>query len=358
MLGKLNAQVSNALGSISASVDNHEAKVVTARAPASAYLTLNSRDRLFNASPTQTSVTYQPWNNFILQKAEAIIPTFARRLAITEVRFPWFIPNITKNNSQFGLILATAPAPTVLRIKIPGDEFYTPTELAAAINAAIATAANLLPPGTAPTCVYGNGQFIFARGSVPGTAFALVALNDQPVGLGPITANNIITSSLAYETSPNLLTTIGMPFEYLTLSLAAPVFLPAAVGGNYSLGLYTEFVDIVSDRLMRFADARDGGSGQLARTSNVMRLYLADEVSLTTLDASGEIVPVGSRPFIIHRQFATPKQVQWDSKSFVGDLDLQVYDQYGAPVYLQFNAAAGRPYSYPDYQITLLASEN
>ena len=347
--------IQNVMGAISATVDDHASKVVTARQPASAYVTLNSRDRYFDSSPTQTRAVFQPWNNFILQKAEALIPGYSRRIAITEVRFPWSIPNITLDNCQFGIILDDG-VPTSRTIDILPDVFYTPTQLATAISASINTilTAAGVAPGDIPTCAYSNGCFEFLPGA-NNTDFALVAVTPN-VGAIPL-PQTTITSSLDYLNAPNLLATLAMSFELLTTNLAAPSFA-LDYRSNLSFGLYTDYVDIVSQKLMRFADARDSSSGNLAQTSTVMRLYLADEVSLTTTDMSGNPVPPGCAPFVIHRQFQTPKQVLCDPDSFVGDLDISVYDMFGRLVYLKQDLALNRPFSYPEFQITLLASED
>jgi len=349
----------NVMGSISASVDNYESKVVTARQPSSAYVTLSSRDRYFNASPTQTQAVFQPWNNFILQKAEALVPTYTKRLAITEVRFPWFIPNITRNNNLFGMIIDSA-TPKLLRIDFGIEGFYTPTLMAVKITELInaAAVAASVAAGDIPTLDYLSGQFSFVGGA-NNTPFAIVALKPSPSPLGGgFIQSQVITDSLTYLNAPNLLSTIGMPFEYLTINIVTPLIHTVILIGDYSLGLYTEYVDITSEKLMRFADARDAGSGSLLQTSAICRLYLADEVSLSTLDSEGNPVPAGSAPFVIHRQFKNPKQVLCSPDSFIGDLDIQVFDQFGKLVYVPKNFELNRVYSYPDFQITMLASEN
>ena len=354
MLGRTTkTTLQNVMGSISASVDNHESKVVTARQPSSAYVTLSSRDRYFNASPTQRQAVFQPWNSFILQKAEALIPSYTRRLAITEVRFPWSIPNITENNAQFVMILNDAEQTTRI-ITIDSDVFLTPAQIVVALNEAIVDAFDGIT--TVPLVSYKNGGFIFLA---DGVNFALVPilLIESADPEFPINQSFVVSSSLNFLNAPNLLSTLGVPFDTLTTILSAPVFQSVLIC-NSSLGLYTDYVDITSEKLMRFADARDAGSGSLLQTSTICRLYLADEVSLTTLDTGGQPVPVGCAPFVIHRQFKTPKQVLCSPDSFVGDLDIQVYDMFGKLVYLKQGSSTPRPLSYPDFQITMLASEN
>ncbi len=351
-----NKQIGGLVSHINTIVDEKPADVTIMRQPASGYLVLNSRDRYVNASPSQTEATYQPWNDFVLQKAQSIIPTFAKRIGVSEVRFPWLIPNINARNSRFLIQLNLGGAPT-LDIRLD-EGFYTPGQLVTALNDAIAAQGIILgiAAGDLPVVVYSAGRFIISAG-VNGTTFALYAVSRPAGPLGNPYAS-VITNSLAYNNAANLLLTLGIPFEYLSTVQAAPV-LRAVVGGDYSLGLYTEYVDIISEKLMRFTDARDGGSGDKTKTSVVCRLYLADEVSLPKTDASGSPVFPGQIPVVIHRQFASPKMVQWSPQSFVGDLDLQVYDMFGELVYQPTSAInPSRLVPYPDYQITMLASEN
>lgn len=351
MLGQSVAQVQNAMGSINAYVDNHDGKVVTSRQPASGYLTLNSRDRYVNASPTQQAPNVQPWNNFVLQKAEAIIPTYARRLAITEVRLPWYIPNITLRNNRISLVLnnggTAVELPNIPVSNIP--VFFTPTEIATQLNFNMNAVAVLagLPGGSAPTIQWQplEGLFNIVSGTLP-YSFR------PPPGTTYQVSPGVNAVSTNYYTLPSLAQTLGVPISFISPN-TVPVYRPTSTveALNTTTCLYTDYIDIVSDKLMRFTDARDGGSANKTKTSVVMRLYLADEASLQNVDGSGNPIIVGTAPFLIHRQFATPKQVQWDSKSMVGDLDIQVFDMFGDLVYVG-------PSSYPDFQITVLVSEN
>jgi hypothetical protein len=63
----------------------------------------------------------------------------------------------------------------------------------------------------------------------------------------------------------------------------------------------------------------------------------------------------GSRPFQIHRQYANPKYLKQNPNQMIDWVDIQVVDEYGDLVYIP-DPTTGR--SYPDFQITLLASEN
>jgi hypothetical protein len=335
--------------SISAIVRENPMDVITLRKAASGYLLLNSRDRYVNADPKQKSYINQPWNNFLLQKAQALIPSYAKRIEVTEVRFPWYIPNITFANNKMVIAVNDSGTWYSLDIQLTPMVFYTPTQIATEINAAISATATLegLNPLNCPTFTWTAAESAF---TVTGGS----GISDYPYAfIAPSTAvYNLPGGGLGissnYATLPSLLLTLGVPITQLTaegntFNSISPLVINT-LGATQCL--YTDYVDIVSDKLMRFSDTRDGGTGTQVPNTVIARLYLADEISVGTTQ------PLGTTgPLLIHRQFASPKSIQWDPKSFVSELDIRVVDQYGRLVDVP-------SYGYPEFQITLLASEN
>ena len=304
-----------------------------------ALFVLSSRDRFQNASVSYASnnVAYNasPWNDFRLQKPAALMNAFAKRISVTELNFPWNIPNIVEDNNEFW-IRRTDNA-TIFNIGIaPG--FYLPSEIVTSVNIALAAAGFAAPP---PTLAYDvqTQQYIFDSG------IATEELTLYPAD--PTTTISPVDYSLG---RPSMLYTLGVAYDQLYL--ANPTRF---VRGNPASSLYTEYVDICSTKLSTFAEIQDGSSSNINKTSMICRVYLADEVSVTTVE------PIGTRPFHIHRQFSTPKIFQWDPTAFIDWLDVQVYDMYGnlvpLPQYVAAGAAGVKSGSYPDFQITLLASE-
>jgi hypothetical protein len=235
-----------------------------------------------------------------------------------------------------------------LDIQLTPMVFYTPTQIADEINALIAATATVqgLNPLLCPLFVWtaAESAFTVANASVGAYSYAFIApttavYNLPGGGLG-ISSN--------YATFPSLLLTLGVPISQLTAEGAIYTSISPLVVNTLGATqcLYTDYVDIVSDKLMRFTDTRDGGSGTQISSAVIARLYLADEISVSTTQ------PLGTAgPLLIHRQFVTPKSIQWDPKSFVSELDIRVLDQYGRLVDIP-------SYGYPEFQITLLASEN
>jgi hypothetical protein len=323
--------------------------VVTARSPANGYFVLNSRDRFINADPVQKRIVQQPYNDFLLQKAQALIPSYARRLQVSEVRFPFYIPNIvTGRNDKLSLGVFLGGIWRLFVVELDSG-FYTPSQLATTLNGLILSVYNTYP-GTVPAdCL----TFTYN----PNGYFTITAQDAWVVFAEPNRANyaeNYVTTD--YYALPSLALTLGFDPRDLTSSNTEALYKPlpltlVSVELNPTTCLYTDYVDICSSKLMRFTDASDGGSGNNVPSSLVCRIYVADEASLTTAGS----IP-GYAPFIIHRQFKTPKTIEWNSDSFVADLDIQVQDMYGdlVPIgtFVQDSLSG-----YPDFQLTLLCSE-
>jgi hypothetical protein len=333
---------------VNAIVRENPMNVVTMRKPASGYLMLNSRDRYVNADPKQKSFINQPWNNFLLQKAQALIPSYAKRVEVTEVRFPWYIPNITFANNKMILAVNDGGTWYSLNIQLSPMVFYTPPDLADNINDLISQTATAqgLNPLLCPLFVWtvAESAFTVANASVGAYSYAFIAPSTATYNL----PGGGVGISSNYATLPSLLLTLGVPISQLsaegTTYTAINPLLINTLGATQCL--YTDFIDIISDKLMRFTDSRDGGSGTQVPNSVIARIYLADEISVGTTQPLGTAGPI-----LIHRQFATPKSIQWDPKSFVSELDIRVQDQYGRLVDIP-------SYGYPEFQITMLASED
>lgn len=304
-----------------------EQSTVNARQPASAFLVLDSNDRNdANAklSSTITTADLQDWNNFRLQKPAPLIDGYAKRLAITEVNFPWAIPNITTRNNSFYIDYSGGSYNVVVA---PG--FYTATELVNTINADLS--ANL---ANYPVFSWSSSQ---------------LAMTITPNASLPVSINTISGGTFAqYVFQSNLLKTMGFGFPQFNTVFTSTTPLT----GSTTKLQYTAFVDITSSKLNYNTEVKDGSSAKKNVSDLLIRLYCADETSAINMASIGT---PGSRPFQIHRQFATPKYLKQNPNQMIDWVDIQVFDEYGDLVYIPL-VSSGR--SYPDFQISLLASEN
>jgi hypothetical protein len=307
----------------------HEQSTFNARQPVSAYLVLDSNDRNdanANLNNTITVADLQPWNNFRLQKPAPLMDGYSKRLGITEINFPWSIPNITPRNNSFYIAGAGMPGGAYLVSVAPG--FYTATELVSTINTDLSN--NVVNP---PVLSWSSSQMAFT--------------------LTPDASNNnlqVYTTSggtfSQYVFGANLLKTMGITFPQFNVAFTAAAPL---VGSTTKLQ-YTAFVDIASSKLNYTSEVKDGSSARKNVSDLITRLYCSDETSAINMASIGT---PGSRPFQIHRQYATAKYLKQNPSQMLDWVDIQVFDEYGDLVYIPTDNR-----TYPDFQITLIASEN
>ena len=322
-----------------------DVKTVIARTEATQLLLLNSKNR--NQTSSTGQISNQPWNRFRLERPQALMESFATRIAVTEIRFPWYIPNITTyNNSLWVTAEANLPgAPITTYPVVFPTGFYTPADIVTIFNDTV-NATTMLHP---PVMSYNAGQYRIAQSDI-----TLVG-NFNVYWYNPY-QNLVAPSETAYNTSSSLCQTLGFVFQQVSgVGPSPPLFLSDIIG-NVTETLYTQYVDIVSEKLNYYSHTKDGSSDGATSKSLVCRVFLADEVSL---DSNAGI---GQTPFIIHRQFKTPKNLMWNKESVIDQLDISVIDQYGQLVPLPFihqvNPGFSPQGAYPDFQITLTASEN
>jgi hypothetical protein len=309
--------------------------VITMRKPLSGFFLLDSADRNLTGASTRLSPEAQPWNNFSISKPQPLLDGFAKNLAVTEILFPWAIPNITTRNNIFYIEFANGG---IKQIEI-GVGFYNGTALAQEIQNQIDDLQGVEFQGNAP---YVNVDYNQA-----GRYFSMTVNNENNFTL--YSSENKQFDFLTWTQNASLLKTLG--------------FNPAQQGqqitdaiiGSPTFIRYTNYVDIVSSRLHYDNDIKDGDSSQKTIRDILCRVYCANEVSTFSVDE------VGTAPFLIHRQFMTPKYIKLNPKQFFNAIDIKVFDQYGDLVYTPPTQVEGAdlPYTevYPDFVLTMVSSE-
>jgi len=352
-----------ALEQKSYATDAQAVKTVSARPIATQYLTLNSQDRLqYNlsftnqAAPTSDPrVSRQPWNKFRLQRPQPLMGAFATRIGVSEVRFPYFVPNVNTNNNQIWLgLVDDLDQLTIYQLTLY-PSFFSGTGLADALNSIISGATTFgtyqaidgpnvpINPAFIPIFSFNENtqQMLFTPNPTSG-AFLY--------GYNPANPLN----PLQYYNSPSL--ALLMNFDIVQVSAQVDNFTPLLA--NPTDMCYTNYIDIVSDKLSQYAKSRDGSSDNNFNRSLICRLYITDDISLKQGQGQGQ----QQAPFVIHRQFANPKMIEWNKEAAIDWVDIAVYDQFGNLLPLpSFTLPGGAPAQvgvYPDFQITLLASQD
>ena len=373
---------------------------------ANALMVTSSFDRSIGGTASNSVIT-QPYNNFRVQTLGGnIIQGAINRIRVGEVFFPYQIPTLVqgKNNDiacvVYKVTAGTGAAPSVVVEYLdqffmpPG--YYTATEMATELEVQIdgvfsaiagaptgVIAADVGPDGAiclqntttfsatpgAVNWLFSFLPYVFAN-STSQTKFLELPNFQWTLGFRQLYASYPPRSptwstpaNFSYPLSPTLVPK-GWPQTGGTGGTSLPIFAPgyapnALLGSTYS-GRYTDYIDICSPALCQAQYVRDGNTNQgTVRRDQICRLYIADEISVFTADS------VGTRPFIIHRQFKNAKVMKWTAERSIDAIDILLFDMYGQPVPIPqlppFVAVTGTDYVVNngpgDFAITFLVEE-
>lgn len=321
---------------------------VTQRPASTALLTIDSADRYSSYDQAQALPT-TPYN-FAISKAESLMPGFMTRIGISEVCFPWTIPNINDKTCEIEVDYKLgAAAPVTVSLVLPVG-FYTPHMLAAELQDQISS----VVPGF--TMTYGSFSQV-----IEGTTY----VSDQPIFQYNTNnvANLIAFAPLPYNTAvypyPN--TTIQL-FDLLGFSLVNTITLVDVGIGEYTLCVPFRYIDIVCNQLTNSQAQKDQTSQAIARDM-LARIYIGGAPGVTSTVRCSDVTfcPPGCAPTFVYRNFSTPKQIQWiPNQNIPGFLQFQIYDDQGD---LLDNAIVNQGGDDPlfdatDWSMTMLVTEN
>lgn len=359
------------------SIYNEGEKVEVTRSPADAYLMLDSADRSSSTSQTGQPLSIpqtQPYNNFRLQKPQNMVQGGFTRMQLTEVNFPYAIPNINERTASFWVVTGSL----VAEITLAGYEaFFDGRSLAVTLatpqvgatpasglmntNPIIGTAASgitwevdYLPNSFTHVSIGGGFTMSGYTGSPMSPtpiSFALYPSNPSSVGFGALPSKSML-SLMGYNPLNN--------WSYLTTPSRTKI-------STFAPMTYTSYIDIISNKLTYWANVSDASTRTNSASNIICRLYIASENSSpgavgyyynpdSNFDDKGikyaVEVPAGSQPFLIHRQFVSPKQFRWDGVSAIDWIDIQLLDDVGQPLYFPVDEGI------PDFQITFKCTED
>jgi hypothetical protein len=269
---------------------------------------------------------------------------FFTRVGITEICFPWSIPNINRRTRDIQIEWSGTSSGTATLTLLEG--FYTPANLAAEIQTKVlAIAGNPLPAFTMAYGTLDTPTFLYQTNN-PALAVAFLPMD---------------YSSAVYpfpNTTKQLFHVLG--FSDLNSD-------PSAAGfSGFTFCQATRYVDICCYQLTNNQALKDQTSQTVARDM-LARVYLGDGLipGNTPPDASSpDFCPPGCAPYTIYRNYASPKQIQWiPNQPIPGYLLFQLFDDAGAPLTEilepeQSASSALDQAAYLDWSMTMQVSEN
>lgn len=351
------------------SLYNRNEDVEITRVPSDSYLVIDSADRSSSTSATGEALSIpntQPYNNFRLQKPQNLVQGGFTRLQLTEINFPYAIPNVNDYTNTLWVRIANPVGGALIDagITLPNN-FYFGVTIATILTARLnATAAISSSIGIAWAVTYVpseqvgyNGGYLISATLVSTSVaypFALYPYNPALVGVKPIPAKSLL-SVMGFNALSN--------WTYLTTPSVTKFSLYAPLS-------YTSYIDIVSSKLTYYQNVQDSSSKTNSRGGTICRLYIANESSSQPVEGfiyNGTnslkypaTQPPGAAPFLIHRQFVCPKSFKWNKNTAIDSVDIQLYDDAGQPLYFEYlDSNSTVPTSaYPDFQITFKCTED
>jgi hypothetical protein len=349
---------------------------IPSRPPASAFLFVDSRDRFYQSEQPEfiqiARGTSQPLNDFIIQKQQPINTGFFTRIGLTELKFPWYVPNINERNNEF-LYTQYSTTTSVFDIstiafstlvQLP-EAFYTPQDIADTVtfqvNTNITSSFSTLGINNPSSFeMVWNGEFSY---------FSLATNAPNPYGFFSLTASPT-------QARGGLVSVLNLPWDY---SIADNIPFPAISYESQPTPrmCYTDYVDICSRKLTQYQNIKDNSTRENQTPGVLARVYLNDLVNsgfgygsndYETIQFNSSIIrsPAGTEkswfgcsPTIIYRDFTVPKYSTWSPGQFVDQIDIQLRDDNGDLLYIpyQFASAANGATQFQNFQMTLHVSE-
>jgi hypothetical protein len=323
---------------------------ITQRPTATALLAIDSEDRYKNwLQYSQATLTtgYKSPYDFAIEKNESLMNGFFTRLGLTEVNFPWIVPNVNKRTQDIVFAYSAGGPIAVSTISLRSG-FRTPAQLASDLQAAI-RAIDPVNLGIF-TVTYG----IFTNGTA--TTLSIVPIfefkSNNPLVV--FTLARVPYNSAGYPYGPEN----KQLYDLLALDDDT-----TAIGLDYFHGGATfcqaiRYVDIVCSQLVNNQALKDTMSQTVARDS-LCRLYIESPSTPSNVPCnSATFCPAGCAPFQLYKDFNTPKQINWlPNQPIAGSLRFQVFDDNG----ILLSEAVGDSnivLNKIDWSMTLLVSEN
>ena len=311
--------------------EDSEEDTITVRPSSTALFCIDSADRY--ASIQDRAVGTQSPYQFNIVKNQALLNGFFKRIALTEIVFPYYIPNINTRTDSIQVSLNGGAASTLTLVALG---FYSPAALAAELQTALITLTSV----ATITVGYLDGRFIINTNSADTLSFG----RGNYGGLGA----RINQFQL---------------FDLLNMGPANTVASTIQITG-VTRCRYTEYIDIVSSQLTYNQKLKDASSDKIVRDV-LARVYVETEDNLIqpyyNSTSSAEVISTndipGTYPFTVNRKFPLPKQIRWDDTQPLGNVSFEVYDDKGELLTAHLGATAP-DYQMPDWRFSLLVSEN
>ena len=294
----------------------------TVRPASTSLLTVSSIDRYRTYAESrgtldasgEVAVKYpsSPYD-FLIRKNQSILNGFFSRIAVTQIRMPWIVPNI--NFSTQKILFITPDGPQVISLNYG---FYTPALLAATLQAKIQDISGY----ETFTVTYGDYT------SQPRFRFEPNASGQYNFAPMPPNFNSGDAGYYPYNISRRqLYDLLGLNYLITNNETNPLPYIGGGFNGGDTLCQYTNFVDIVCSNITLNQSLKDDSTSSYAFDS-LCRLYITSP-DQNVLPGDATFAPPGTTPQVLYYDYNSPKQIQWNSVQPIGQLQFTVVDDQG-----------------------------
>ncbi len=245
-----------------------EGDAVTMRPSATSLFCIDSDDRYANYAQRRSNPSY-PFS-FNIQKKESLLNGFFKRLALTEFRMNWTLPNIATawgNNAMSFVWRPTISGTITKQAIILPDGFYNTEDLALELQTQIR---QWVPSMDVVISDRNDDSLIFTVPTDSTVYFYLAPTTSSPDVTTPLSAPLLAACVNVNSNNRQLIDMINYPY------VPANAFVKTAACGIPNLRP-TDYVDLVCSQLTYNQDLKDSSSAPLTRDM-VARIYLDDSV--------------------------------------------------------------------------------
>ena len=300
-----------------------------------------------------------------INKQAPLLFGYMTRISLTEINMAWATPNVNERNNTLSIYVEGIDFCGNYRIAV-SQGFHTPSELAASVKKAL------------DNLDINSDDVVWKVSHVPREAYFSIGISGSTTGdpyyFNILPPNRSYTfTDTATDVGSDPVSTYAVEDD-LTYMMGLTPAVDTATGvfneikSGYASCQYTPYVDIVSTILTKNQNVRDNDSALRNGQSKLARVYLSEPGAKNqfTIDATGTAVDcniVGVRPFVLHREFQTPKVISWNTTENVDIVDLQVLDRLGYPIYIENRVVSSQQFNTliegntATFQFTLQATE-
>jgi hypothetical protein len=275
-------------------------------------------------------------NDFTISSPGALIYGYIDRIVVSQIQLQYNIPTVCRLRNDLFFLGWESPTgtPGFSSLTIPFG-FYTPVELATALQAEITAAPSFAALGLTVSFDSNDGFYFEST-----TNYKIFAADPGFLiagGSSNATVDRILkTYKLFGLTNENGL---------LNPTSSTPTFQRSS---HYPDFLYTPYIDIFSDVLTNYQNVKDTNTSIAKPKGLVARVLLSGggNIQITNGDSA-----LGSAPFVMTADLNNPKVIKWSPDVAVPSIDFQLRDCYG-------DLIPGVTEKYPtEFQMTLLCIE-